>query len=209
MSAFTDPRVVGMAIGTRPDCVPDDVLDLLQEFAGRTFVSVEYGLQTMHNRSLDWMNRGHHYDAFLDAMQRSVNRGFEICVHLILGLPGESREDMLATAREMARLPVDAVKIHNLYVVQIPSSRRLCSGQSANDGVHEYVENGRGYSGNPAAGDVDRTDQRRSTAAVFHRTKLGLGQKSAAETHYKPNFAAVVRNTRIEVGGREGLSFGF
>ncbi len=118
LSAFTDPRVVGLAIGTRPDCVPDDVLDLLSEFAERTYLSVEYGLQTIHNRSLDWMNRGEHYDSFLDAMERSRGRGFEICVHLILGLPGESREDMLATAREMARLGVEAVKLHNLYVVR-------------------------------------------------------------------------------------------
>jgi len=117
-SAFTDPRVVGMAVGTRPDCVPNDVLDLLGEFAARSYVSVEYGLQTMHNRSLDWMNRGHHYDAFLDAVERSRGRGFEICVHLILGIPGESTEDMLATAREVARLRIDAVKIHNLYVVK-------------------------------------------------------------------------------------------
>ncbi|MGC4005004.1 MAG: TIGR01212 family radical SAM protein [Pirellulales bacterium] len=117
LSAFGDPRVVGMAIGTRPDCVPDDVLDLLQEFGQRTYLSVEYGLQTMHDRSLDWMNRGHHYDAFVDAMARSKGRGFEICVHLIVGLPGETREDVLATVREMARYEVDAVKIHNLYVV--------------------------------------------------------------------------------------------
>ncbi len=109
LSAFTDPRVVGLAIGTRPDCVPDDVLDLLSEFAERTYLSVEYGLQTIHNRSLDWMNRGHHYDSFLDAMERSRGRGFEICVHLILGLPG-NRARTLATAREMARLGVEAVK---------------------------------------------------------------------------------------------------
>ena len=61
--ALAHPQVVGLAIGTRPDCVPDDVLDLLQEFAGRTYLSVEYGMQTMHDRSLDWMNRGHHHDA--------------------------------------------------------------------------------------------------------------------------------------------------
>jgi radical SAM protein (TIGR01212 family) len=113
-----DPRVVGVAIGTRPDCVPDDVLDLLEELAGRTYLSVEYGIQTMHDRSLDWMNRGHHHHATIDAMQRSRGRGFEICAHLILGLPGETPADMLATAREVVRLGVDAVKIHNLYAVK-------------------------------------------------------------------------------------------
>ena len=116
--ALAHEKVVGMAIGTRPDCVPNDVLDLLEELAGRTFLSVEYGMQTIHDRSLDWMNRGHHHDAMLDAMERSRGRGFEICAHAILGLPGESRDDMLATAREIARLGIDSVKIHNLYAVQ-------------------------------------------------------------------------------------------
>jgi hypothetical protein len=115
---LSHPQVVGMAIGTRPDCVADDVLDLLDEVAEKTYLSVEYGMQTMHDRSLDWMNRGHHHDAFLDAMHRSKDRGFEICAHVILGLPGESHEDMLETARELARVQVDAVKIHNLYAVK-------------------------------------------------------------------------------------------
>jgi radical SAM protein (TIGR01212 family) len=117
-SALAHPQVVGMAIGTRPDCVTGDVLDLLGELAQRTFLSIEYGMQTMHDRSLDWMNRGHHHDAMLDAMERSRGRGFEICAHVILGLPGESHDDMLATAREVARLHVDSIKLHNLYAVK-------------------------------------------------------------------------------------------
>lgn len=116
--ALEHPQVVGLAIGTRPDCVPDETLDLLAELAGRTYLSVEYGMQTSHDRSLDWMNRGHHHAAFIDAVERSRNRGFEICAHMILGLPGESHDDMLATAREVARLQVDCVKIHNLYAVK-------------------------------------------------------------------------------------------
>lgn len=116
--ALSHPQIVGLAIGTRSDCVPDEVLDLLEELAGQTYLSVEYGMQTMHNRSLDWMNRGHHHDSFLDAVQRSRGRGFEISAHVILGLPGESHADMLATASELARLEIDAVKIHNLYCVK-------------------------------------------------------------------------------------------
>jgi uncharacterized protein len=116
--ALSHPQVIGLAIGTRPDCVPPDVLDLLEELSRQTTVSVEYGMQTMHDRSLDWMNRGHHHDAFLDAIERSQGRGFEICVHVILGLPGESHDDMLATARAIARLPIDSVKVHNLYAVK-------------------------------------------------------------------------------------------
>ena len=116
--ALAHEAVVGLAIGTRPDCVPDDVLDLLTEIGSRTYLSVEYGMQTMHDRSLDWMNRGHHHDATVDAVERSRGRGFEVCAHVMLGLPGETHEDMLATAREIGRLGFDAVKIHNLYAVR-------------------------------------------------------------------------------------------
>jgi radical SAM protein (TIGR01212 family) len=120
--------------------VPADVLDLLEELAGRTYLSVELGLQTIHNRSLDWMNRGHHYDAFLDAVERSRGRGFEICVHVILGLPGEARDDMLATARELARLPIDAVKIHNLYAVKnTPLADQVARGEVTLMERDEYI----------------------------------------------------------------------
>jgi hypothetical protein len=129
-AALGHPQVVGLAIGTRPDCVPPNVLDLLAELAGRTYLSVEYGMQTMHDRSLDWMNRGHHHDAFLDAMARSRGRGFEICAHVILGLPGESHDDMLATARELGRLRPDAVKLHNLYAVRnTPLADQVARGE--------------------------------------------------------------------------------
>ena len=129
-SALEHPQIVGMAIGTRPDCVPDDVLSLLDEFGARTYLTVEYGLQTIHDASLDWMNRGHHHDAFLDAMERSRGRQFEICVHVILGLPGETHADMMATATEIARLPIDSVKIHNLYAVRnTPLADQVANGE--------------------------------------------------------------------------------
>jgi radical SAM protein (TIGR01212 family) len=128
--ALAHPRIIGLAIGTRPDCVPEPVLDLLSEFAAKAWLSVEYGLQSIHNRSLDWMNRGHHHDAFLDAVLRSRGRGFEICAHVMLGLPGESHADMLATAREVARLALDAVKIHNLYAVKgTPLADQVARGE--------------------------------------------------------------------------------
>jgi radical SAM protein (TIGR01212 family) len=139
--ALSHAKVVGLAIGTRPDCVPHDVLDLLEELAGRAYVSVEYGLQTIHDRTLDWMNRGHYYDAFLDAVERSRGRGFEICAHVMLGLPGETRADMLATAREVARLRLDAVKLHNLYVVHgTPLADQYAAGQVKLLERDEYIE---------------------------------------------------------------------
>ena len=139
--ALSHPQVIGLAIGTRPDCVPDPVLDLIQEFAQRTFVSVEYGMQTIHNRSLDWMNRGHHHEAFVDAVERSRGRGFEICAHVILGLPGESREEMLATADELARLQVDSVKLHNLYAVRgTPLAEQVERGEVELIGRDAYID---------------------------------------------------------------------
>lgn len=140
-TALSHPQVVGLAIGTRSDCVPDDVLDLLEEIASCTFVSVEYGMQTMHNRSLDWMNRGHHHDSFLDAVERSRGRGFEICAHVMLGLPGESHDDMLATARELARVNIDSVKIHNLYCVKNTRlADQVAAGEVTLMGRDDYVQ---------------------------------------------------------------------
>jgi hypothetical protein len=132
---------VGLAIGTRPDCVPEEILALLEELAHESYVSVEYGMQTVHDRSLDWMNRGHHHDVTVDAVERSRGRGFEICAHAILGLPGESRADMLATAHEVARLQFDAVKIHNLYCVKNTAlADQVATGEVQLIDQHDYVE---------------------------------------------------------------------
>lgn len=139
--AISHPEVVALAIGTRPDCVPDEVLDLIEELAQKVYVSVEYGMQTVHDRSLDWMNRGHHHDAFLDAMERSRNRGFEICAHVMLGLPGESKEDMLQGARELAAEKVDSVKIHNLYCVKkTPLEQQVLSGEVQLMSRDDYID---------------------------------------------------------------------
>lgn len=139
--ALSHPQVVGMAVGTRGDCVPDKVLDLLEEFAGRTNLSVEYGMQTMHNRSLEWMNRGETHDSFLDAVTRSRGRGFDICAHVMLGLPGETHADMLATAREIARVNIEAVKIHNLYCVKNTKlAEQVAAGEVALMEQDNYVK---------------------------------------------------------------------
>jgi radical SAM protein (TIGR01212 family) len=138
--ALEDPRIVGLAVGTRPDCVPEPVLDLLTELASRTYLSVEYGVQTMHDRSLEWMNRGHRHEASVNAIERSRGRGFEICAHVMLGLPGESYDDMLATARELARLGIDAVKIHNLYAVKhTPLGEDVLAGRVTLMERDEYI----------------------------------------------------------------------
>lgn len=110
--------VVGLSIGTRPDCVPDSVLDLLEEYARRHHVWVEYGLQSIHARTLELINRGHTPWDFIDAVGRTKGRGIYIGCHVILGLPGETGNDMLETARAVAALGIDGIKIHLLYVLR-------------------------------------------------------------------------------------------
>jgi len=139
--ALEHPDVVGLVIGTRPDCVGDDVLDLLAEISRQTWLLVEYGLQSIHDRSLEFIGRGHRVDAFLDACRRGRSRRLQVGAHVILGLPGESPEDMRATARELARLGVDAVKIHNLHAVRNTRLAEMVSdGTVRLLALDEYVE---------------------------------------------------------------------
>jgi radical SAM protein (TIGR01212 family) len=138
--ALDHPQIVGLVIGTRPDCVPEETLHLIESYSCSRYVSLELGLQSIHDRSLMWMNRGHGASEFLDAVRRCRGRGFEICAHVILGLPGESHDDMLATARTLASLPVDAVKIHNLHVVKdTPLEQMYHAGTARMMERDEYV----------------------------------------------------------------------
>jgi radical SAM protein (TIGR01212 family) len=110
--------IVGLSIGTRPDCVPDEVLDLLADYASRTYVWLELGLESGHDQTLALINRGHTVAAFDDAVRRAQHRGLRLCAHIILGLPGESPAAMVATARHLAALRLDAVKLHHLHIVR-------------------------------------------------------------------------------------------
>lgn len=116
--AWEFPEVVGMAIGTRPDCVSPEIIDLLASYASKGEVWIEYGLQTMHDRTLEEINRLHTLQEFYDAMEMTRDRGLKICVHTILGLPGESREMMMETHRMLAAQPMDAIKIHLLHIMK-------------------------------------------------------------------------------------------
>jgi len=116
--AVAFPDVVGLSIGTRPDCVPDEVLDLVQSYTDRLEVWLEYGLQSAHDRTLRRINRGHDVAAFVDAVERTRGRGIRIGVHVILGLPGETWEDMMYTARFLQGLGIDGLKLHHLYIAR-------------------------------------------------------------------------------------------
>lgn len=116
--ALSHPDVVGLSIGTRPDCVDDAKLSLIEYLAQRWHVTVEYGLESVHDRTLQAVNRGHDFAAWMDAVKRSAGRGFYLATHIILGFPGESRDAMLESARVISSLPIDFIKIHHLHVVR-------------------------------------------------------------------------------------------
>ncbi len=114
-SAFCDKRIVGISIGTRPDCVNEEKIKLISEYPNPW---IEFGLQSVHNRTLKLINRGHDFECFLNSYKLAKNYGIKVCVHVILGLPYETRKDMLETARVLSGLHVDGVKFHVLTVLK-------------------------------------------------------------------------------------------
>ncbi len=116
--ALAHPDVVGISVGTRPDALSDDTLELLQELAREHYVCVELGLQSMDDRILQEINRGHDLADYLNAVERLDGRGLELCTHLIYGFPNETRDGFLRTASLIANLPVDSVKLHQLHAVE-------------------------------------------------------------------------------------------
>lgn len=134
--------VVGLAVGTRPDCVPDAVLDLLESYVRRgIYVYLELGLQTANDETQRRTNRCHGLADFLDAVRRSERRGLEIGVHVILGLPGEGRADARRTADALAPLAVDAVKMHHCYVCEGTAlAEDWRAGRFAPPGLAAYVD---------------------------------------------------------------------
>lgn len=116
--ALAAPSVIGLAIGTRPDCVDAEKIELLRELARDHFILVEYGLQSVYDKSLRYIMRGHDYKTFLRALQITKQQGIHIGAHIIVGFPTETREEMLAMADEISNLPLGFLKIHQLQIVK-------------------------------------------------------------------------------------------
>jgi hypothetical protein len=110
--------VVGLSIGTRPDCVSEPILTLIERYARRHLIWVEYGLQSARDATLARIQRGHDLACFQNAVAATRDRGLPVCAHVILGLPGETRADIRFTAESLAAAGVEGVKIHSLYVVK-------------------------------------------------------------------------------------------
>lgn len=117
--ALTQPGVIGLAVGTRPDCVPDPVLKLLSDYQNQGYeVWLELGLQSSFDHTLERINRGHNYSDYEDAVIRAKKYGLKLCTHLIVGLPGEEPEDSLVSFDRVIELGADAIKIHPLHIVK-------------------------------------------------------------------------------------------
>lgn len=110
--------VVGLVIGTRPDCVSDEALDYLQQLNQRTFLIVEYGIESANDNTLRRINRGHTFDCSRQAIIKAHQRGIITCGHIILGLPGEDEEEMLHQASTISQLPLDILKLHQLQIIK-------------------------------------------------------------------------------------------
>ena len=110
--------VVGIVIGTRPDCMPDTLLDYIEELSHRTFVMVEYGIESANDNTLQHINRGHDFATAVDAIRRTHERGILVGGHLILGLPGEDHAELMRQAETIATLPLDMIKLHQLQLIR-------------------------------------------------------------------------------------------
>ena len=116
--ALQVPDVVGIVIGTRPDCMPDELLNYLEELNRRTFLIVEYGVESTDNETLKRINRGHTFEVAEEAIRRTAERGIRVGAHIILGLPGETREMLIRQAELLSTLPLTTLKLHQLQLIK-------------------------------------------------------------------------------------------
>ncbi len=141
-TALEFDEVVGIDVGTRPDCAPEWVLELLDSYAQRGLeVWVEYGLQSANFKTLRFINRAHGVSDFVDAVLRTKRRNLKVCAHVILGLPFEDREDNIETAKLIASLPIDGVKIHPLHIIKnTVMAKQYLAGEFEVLSLEEYAK---------------------------------------------------------------------
>lgn len=116
--ALSFPEVIGLTIGTRPDCVDDEKIEYLSQLAKEYDITVEYGLESIFDDTLKKINRGHDFDSFIKALDITVGKGIKICTHIILGFPWENKQEWLKEAEILSGLPIDYLKIHQLHIVK-------------------------------------------------------------------------------------------
>jgi uncharacterized protein len=112
------PDIVGLYISTRPDCIDNEKLEMIKTYASDYEVWIEYGVQSIHNTTLDMVNRGHTFEDSVKAIKDTAQKGIKVGAHLIFGLPGESMEDMINTVKKVSTLPVSGIKFHMLHILK-------------------------------------------------------------------------------------------
>jgi radical SAM protein (TIGR01212 family) len=149
-AALAHPKIDGLVIGTRPDCVPDDVLDYLAELSRSKIIELELGLESCDDATLARVNRGHDFACAQDAIRRAATRGLQVAAHIMFDLPGESRESMLAGADKLSALPLNSLKLHQLQIIRNtvlakqwrgdPASLPIMSAQDYFELVVDFLE---------------------------------------------------------------------
>lgn len=139
--ALSQENVVGLAVSTRPDCISEETADYLAELSKRTYLTVELGLQTVHDDTAGKINRCHSFEDFLIGFEMLKSRGINVCVHVINGLPGETREMMLETVRRVSELGIHGIKIHLLHIIRgTKMAEQYLRGEFRAMDMEEYVE---------------------------------------------------------------------
>jgi hypothetical protein len=139
--ALDHEDVVGLAVGTRSDCVDEEKIKLFERLAKEWFVTIEYGIESIYDKTLEYMNRGHNFQSIVDAIRITKNRGIHIGAHIIVGSPTETQDEMLSMADEVSRLEVDFLKVHNLHIVKnTPLARIYAQEPFKLFNYEEYLE---------------------------------------------------------------------
>jgi len=116
--ALANPKIIGLVIGTRPDCVDEQKLNYFQELSNKYYIALEYGVESCYNKTLELINRGHSFEKSVWAIEETHRRGIKTGAHIIFGLPGESREEMMAEAAILSKLPLNTIKFHQLQIIK-------------------------------------------------------------------------------------------
>lgn len=148
--ALRHPKIMGIVVSTRPDCVNEEILDYFAELSKRVYVMLEFGVESHLNHTLKQINRGHTFEESVEALKKSAIRGLNTCAHLILGLPGECYSDWLEQARAVSELPINSLKLHQLQIhrhtvmekqyLKNPENFHLFTAEEYTELVVDYLE---------------------------------------------------------------------
>lgn len=190
--ALRVPDVVGLVIGTRPDCMPDNLLDYLEELNRRTFLIVEYGVESANDETLLRINRGHTFRQSCEAIRRTAERGIRVGAHVILGFPWEPFDELMRQAEEIGRLPLTTLKLHQLQIIRgTQLAREYAEHPWAVPTAEEYIDLVLHYIGRLPYGLVMERFVSQSPPEMVIAPQWGL------KNH---EFANLLRNRMVKLG---------